>query len=145
MCRTCEEKCSPLRYHLCRTSAREELRLQVGTLRFDLNTLINKLDKTKRKQFGDLKKTFLKNVCPYRSSALKQHCQALLLCMHVANDVAHLWSGHRLCSSRRLLSSFCPCCAPGQQTDWTLAHVHNKPLFPACHSVDRAVSWLPAG
>ena len=45
---------------LHRTSAREELRLQVGTLRFDLNTLSSKLDKTKRKQVGDLKKTFLK-------------------------------------------------------------------------------------
>uniref|UniRef100_A0A0D6R181 Oxygen-evolving enhancer protein 3, chloroplastic n=1 Tax=Araucaria cunninghamii TaxID=56994 RepID=A0A0D6R181_ARACU len=43
------------------TSAREELRLQVGTLRFDLNTLSAKLDKTKRKAVGELKKTFLKD------------------------------------------------------------------------------------
>lgn len=49
---------------LYRTSAREELRLQVGTLRFDLNTLSSKLDKSKRKQVNDQKKVFLKEVGP---------------------------------------------------------------------------------
>ena len=53
----------------CRTSAREELRLQVGTLRFDLNTLSSKLDKAKRKEVDTLKKTFLREVRPALSRA----------------------------------------------------------------------------
>ena len=34
----------------CRTQAREELRLQTGTLRFDISTLASQLDKSKRKE-----------------------------------------------------------------------------------------------
>lgn len=46
----------------CRTNAREELRLQAGTLRFDLNTLIAQKDKTGRKAAEALKKDFLLKV-----------------------------------------------------------------------------------
>ena len=60
---------------LSRTSAREELRLQVGTLRFDLNTLSSKLDKSKRKQVEGLKKTFLKEVCLHRACSSDGHHQ----------------------------------------------------------------------
>ena len=35
---------------LRRTQAREELRLQTGTLRFDISTLASQLDKSKRKE-----------------------------------------------------------------------------------------------
>ncbi len=44
---------------LCRTNAREELRLQAGTLRFDLNTLIAQKEKSSRKAAEALKKDFL--------------------------------------------------------------------------------------
>jgi photosystem II oxygen-evolving enhancer protein 3 len=44
------------------TNAREELRLQAGTLRFDLNTLIAQKDKTGRKAAEALKKDFLLKV-----------------------------------------------------------------------------------
>lgn len=43
-----------------RTAAREELRLQVGTLRFDLNALAEGKDKAGRKTALALKKDFLK-------------------------------------------------------------------------------------
>ncbi|KAK9827271.1 hypothetical protein WJX81_006704 [Elliptochloris bilobata] len=42
------------------TAAREELRLQVGTLRFDLNALAESKDKASRKKALSLKKDFLK-------------------------------------------------------------------------------------
>lgn len=45
-----------------RTNAREELRLQAGTLRFDLNTLIAQKDKPSRKAAEALKKDFLLKV-----------------------------------------------------------------------------------
>ncbi len=52
-----------LRTGLCRTEAREELRRQVGTLRFDLNTLASaKGDKASRKAALDLKKNFFAKV-----------------------------------------------------------------------------------
>ncbi|BDA44080.1 Oxygen-evolving enhancer protein 3, chloroplastic [Coccomyxa sp. Obi] len=44
------------------TNAREELRLQAGTLRFDLNTLIAQKDKPSRKAAEALKKDFLLKV-----------------------------------------------------------------------------------
>ncbi|EIE25851.1 photosystem II oxygen evolving complex protein PsbQ [Coccomyxa subellipsoidea C-169] len=44
------------------TNAREELRLQAGTLRFDLNTLIAQKDKISRKAAEALKKDFLLKV-----------------------------------------------------------------------------------
>lgn len=40
------------------TSAREELRLQLGTLRFDLNSLASNLEKPKRKAADEAKKAF---------------------------------------------------------------------------------------
>lgn len=48
-----------------RTQAREELRNQVGNLRFDLNTLIESGDKSKadKKSAQALKKDFLLKVC----------------------------------------------------------------------------------
>ena len=45
-----------------RTSAREELRLQLGTLRFDLNILASALDKPKKKAAEAAKKAFLSKV-----------------------------------------------------------------------------------
>lgn len=45
-----------------RTAAREELRLQVGTLRFDLNALAEGKDKASRKTAQALKKKFLEKV-----------------------------------------------------------------------------------
>lgn len=51
--------------HASRTQAREELRNQVGNLRFDLNTLIESGDKSKadKKSAQALKKDFLIKVC----------------------------------------------------------------------------------
>jgi len=43
---------------LCRTEAREELRRQVGTLRFDLNSLAAPLAKDERKAALALRKDF---------------------------------------------------------------------------------------
>ena len=45
----------------CRTQAREELRNQVGNLRFDINTLIENNSKSKadKKAANQLKKDFL--------------------------------------------------------------------------------------
>lgn len=50
----------------CRTEAREELRRQVGTLRFDLSSLAAGLDKPKRKEAARLQKDFFQKVmyCP---------------------------------------------------------------------------------
>ena len=48
----------------CRTNAREELRLQIGTLRFDLDTLAAQLPKETRKKAKALNQTFFKKVCP---------------------------------------------------------------------------------
>lgn len=50
---------------MSRTNAREELRLQAGTLRFDLNTLIAQKDKISRKAAEALKKDFLLKVHPH--------------------------------------------------------------------------------
>jgi len=47
-----------------RTAAREELRLQVGTLRFDLNALAEGKDKASRKKALGLKADFLKKARP---------------------------------------------------------------------------------
>ena len=50
-----------------RTDAREELRLQLGTLRFDLGVLGESLGKDKKKEVQNLKKTFFAAVrapCP---------------------------------------------------------------------------------
>lgn len=44
------------------TPAREELRLQVGTLRFDVNTLASKLDKASAKNVASLKNAAYKKV-----------------------------------------------------------------------------------
>ena len=46
----------------CRTEAREELRRQIGTLRFDLSSLAAGLDKPKRKEAARLQKDFFKKV-----------------------------------------------------------------------------------
>ena len=47
-----------------RTSAREELRLQLGTLRFDLNSLASNLEKPKRKAADEAKKAFYAKARP---------------------------------------------------------------------------------
>ena len=48
---------------VCRTAAREELRLQLGTLRFDLNTLgATKPGKSDKKKAILLKQDFIKKV-----------------------------------------------------------------------------------
>ena len=49
---------------MCRTEAREELRNQVGNLRFDLNTVIESSSKNKadKKAANQLKKDFLTKV-----------------------------------------------------------------------------------
>ncbi len=46
----------------CRTEAREQLRRQVGTLRFDLNTLAETKPKADKKKALELKKDFIANV-----------------------------------------------------------------------------------
>ena len=46
----------------CRTKAKEELRLQIGTLRFDLDTLSSQLPKQDRKKAKALSQTFFKKV-----------------------------------------------------------------------------------
>ena len=51
-----------------RTAAREELRLQVGTLRFDLNALAEGKDKASRKKALGLKADFLKKARPPRGA-----------------------------------------------------------------------------
>lgn len=57
---------------VCRTEAREDLRNQVGNLRFDLNTLIESSSKSKadKKAATQLKKDFLIKVGPPRASQL---------------------------------------------------------------------------
>ena len=47
---------------LRRTQAREELRLQTGTLRFDISTLASQLDKSKRKEALKLGDAFYSKV-----------------------------------------------------------------------------------
>ena len=49
----------------CRTEAREELRRQIGTLRFDLSSLAAGLDKPKRKEAARLQKDFFKKVISF--------------------------------------------------------------------------------
>ncbi len=49
----------------CRTEAREELRRQIGTLRFDLSSLAAGLDKPKRKEAARLQKAFFQKVSPF--------------------------------------------------------------------------------
>lgn len=56
----------------CRTEAREELRRQVGTLRFDLNTLASTKGKEAKKEALAARKEFIRAVsdntfCPQRS------------------------------------------------------------------------------
>ncbi len=46
----------------CRTEAREQLRRQVGTLRFDLNALAESKPKADKKKALALKKEFIANV-----------------------------------------------------------------------------------
>ena len=53
-----EEAGNSLLLACCRTEAREELRRQVGTLRFDLSSLAAGLDKPKRKEAARLQKDF---------------------------------------------------------------------------------------
>jgi photosystem II oxygen-evolving enhancer protein 3 len=55
---------------MCRTEAREQLRRQVGTLRFDLNALADLKPKPERKAALALKVAFLKNVRPAFSYCL---------------------------------------------------------------------------
>lgn len=56
-----------IRGPVCRTEAREDLRNQVGNLRFDLNTLIESSSKSKadKKAATQLKKDFLIKVGPH--------------------------------------------------------------------------------
>ena len=57
----------------CRTEAREQLRRQVGTLRFDLQTLATtKTVKEEKKKALELRKAFIQKVSPsLRRSSLK--------------------------------------------------------------------------
>ena len=57
-----------------RTRAREELRLQAGTLRFDVNALASKLDRASAKNVAALKSTAYKKVRPL------PYCDAQLPC-----------------------------------------------------------------
>lgn len=52
----------PLLLCPCRTEAREELRRQVGTLRFDLNTLASTKGKEAKKDALAARKEFIKAV-----------------------------------------------------------------------------------
>ena len=49
-------------HNLCRTEAREQLRRQVGTLRFDLNTLAQAKPKEEKKKALELRKDFIAKV-----------------------------------------------------------------------------------
>ena len=68
----CPSKC-------CRTEAREELRRQVGTLRFDLSSLAAGLDKPKRKEAARLQKDFFQKVrcLPTQECCLVLHSRRL--------------------------------------------------------------------
>ena len=63
---------------LCRTQAREELRLQTGTLRFDISTLASQLDKSKRKEALKLGDAFYSKVRSQMKSGYTNspHCNA---------------------------------------------------------------------
>lgn len=67
--------------YVSRTQAREELRNQVGNLRFDLNTLIESSSKSKadKKQAQSLKKDFLIKVCRHATcmSLVRRHVISL--------------------------------------------------------------------
>ena len=52
----------PCAQTLRRTLAREELRLQIGTLRFDIATLAQQLDKSQRKEALKLNDAFYAKV-----------------------------------------------------------------------------------
>lgn len=54
--------CSPVTTHSCRTEAREELRRQVGTLRFDLNTLAGTKAKEAKKDALAARTEFIRAV-----------------------------------------------------------------------------------
>ena len=56
---------SEIGLRVCRTDAREELRLQLGTLRFDLGVLGEGLGKVQKKEVIDLKKNFFAAVSPF--------------------------------------------------------------------------------
>ena len=58
-----------MRKTLRRTLAREELRLQIGTLRFDIATLAQQLDKSQRKEALKLNDAFYAKVRCGGSSA----------------------------------------------------------------------------
>lgn len=67
----------------CRTKAKEELRLQIGTLRFDLDVLSAQLPKQERKKAKALNQTFFKKVSPEPLSKWTKriaHADYLALC-----------------------------------------------------------------
>lgn len=55
-----------------RTKAKEELRLQIGTLRFDLDTLSAQLPKQERKKAKALYQTFFKKVDLLKQGLVKR-------------------------------------------------------------------------
>lgn len=65
--------------HVCRTDAREELRLQLGTLRFDLGVLGEGLGRDKKKEVVALKKNFFTAVRP---SLQLTGCPNAIACRH---------------------------------------------------------------
>ena len=66
-----------------RTEAREELRRQVGTLRFDLNTLASaKSSKDEKKKALALRKDFITSVSGASSSASPQQQPNSTGCVH---------------------------------------------------------------
>ena len=72
----------------CRTEAREELRRQIGTLRFDLSSLAAGLDKPKRKEAARLQKAFFQKVTP---------CLRRVTSVY---DVISIWNIHSIQQSR---------------------------------------------
>ena len=86
----------PLKW--CRTEAREELRRQVGTLRFDLSSLAAGLDKPKRKEAARLQKDFFQKVSWHSIQSDKSHTsRTCLLCLRTGKQAA--WQSWKSCTT----------------------------------------------
>ena len=80
--------------NFCRTKAKEELRLQIGTLRFDLDVLAAQLPKEERKKAKALSNTFFKKVGlhPYGMSVTQSHKKGQhygTTCSLLGGQIAH--------------------------------------------------------
>lgn len=93
---------------VCRTEAREELRRQVGTLRFDLNTLASTKSKEAKKDALAARKEFIRAVSGplSRDVVWALLCEGQLLTIAAGCSAAQrLQHGHNRVQQRMLVSA----------------------------------------